>query len=370
MKPIISSKTVHNIPWTKFALNLSLLALCLQSALAEPPYLLPPNLPLEGGQVSVKWFGAAGDGVQDDTFAIQNAIDVASNIGLQGNNKAEGIRVYLPPGDYLISDTLKIYGGYMGRTHLSGAGSSSTTITLAPSANVDMIQLEPVHAGVGGHHHSVISDLRLFGNNGSQPSSTLVGIEAERAFSGFVLRNLKIDNISGTGVRFVLSSNPSIENVGIARPTQYGLWIDGGNQDSINISNLEVADAGLSAVYIRNQTPHWTNILFHNFRAEAYAAGMFDMVLFENCNNAAITFISPKFHVVGTAPAGSYTGFRITGLTRPRLSVIGWAATTDQGGNVQPLDNIVRDDIANVTIPGVQYENPVIYLNHAPLLIP
>lgn len=47
---------------------------------------------------SVKEFGAKGDGVTDDTSAIQAAIDA----------KAE----YVPPGNYLISSTLNLPSGY------------------------------------------------------------------------------------------------------------------------------------------------------------------------------------------------------------------------------------------------------------------
>lgn len=49
------------------------------------------------GMVNVKWFGAYGDNVNDDTSAIQAAID----------SIVEGA-VVLPAGDYMISDTIQI----------------------------------------------------------------------------------------------------------------------------------------------------------------------------------------------------------------------------------------------------------------------
>lgn len=50
------------------------------------------------GVVNVKDFGAVGDGVHDDTAAIQRAINAASHGGI----------VFLPPGHYLISASLTV----------------------------------------------------------------------------------------------------------------------------------------------------------------------------------------------------------------------------------------------------------------------
>lgn len=46
------------------------------------------------GAVNVKWFGAVGDGVTDDSIAIQSAVDT-------------GLEVYFPEGTYKISDTIE-----------------------------------------------------------------------------------------------------------------------------------------------------------------------------------------------------------------------------------------------------------------------
>lgn len=52
------------------------------------------------GYVTVKQFGANGNGIHDDTKAIQKAINHAIS---------EHKNVYIPEGEYVISDTLKIY---------------------------------------------------------------------------------------------------------------------------------------------------------------------------------------------------------------------------------------------------------------------
>lgn len=78
--------------------------------------------------LSVKDFGAVGDGVTDDTLAIQAAIDYALHTGM-------GL-VTIPSGTYIVSNTLNLgYGvsgttlvleGYAGYEHVSGSTIKST----------------------------------------------------------------------------------------------------------------------------------------------------------------------------------------------------------------------------------------------------
>ena len=75
---------------------------------------------------SVSDFGAIGDGVADDSAAIQAAMNAAR--GAAGP-KAPAI-VYLPPGDYLVSQTIIMWAF----TTLRGCSTSRPTIRLAPGA--------------------------------------------------------------------------------------------------------------------------------------------------------------------------------------------------------------------------------------------
>jgi hypothetical protein len=70
------------------------------------------------GSVSVKWFGAVGDGVTNDTSAIQNAINYSLNI-------------YIPEGVFnysalsgLSNNNVKVYGDGSTKTTLNYTGSS------------------------------------------------------------------------------------------------------------------------------------------------------------------------------------------------------------------------------------------------------
>lgn len=64
-----------------------------------------PSKADESYAIDLKHFGAKGDGIADDTAAIQKALDAA------GNNSPWGTRgtlILVPPGEYLISSTLNV----------------------------------------------------------------------------------------------------------------------------------------------------------------------------------------------------------------------------------------------------------------------
>jgi hypothetical protein len=57
------------------------------------------------GQVNVRWFGATGDGVTDDTDAIQACIDMAE--ALYASNQLP-VTVYIPSGKYYVTQTITV----------------------------------------------------------------------------------------------------------------------------------------------------------------------------------------------------------------------------------------------------------------------
>ena len=61
---------------------------------------------------SVQDFGAVGDGVTDDTDALQQAIDASRNEGALPWVNTHPL--YFPPGEYLVSRPLFLGLGYGG----------------------------------------------------------------------------------------------------------------------------------------------------------------------------------------------------------------------------------------------------------------
>lgn len=77
--------------------------------------------------VSVASFGATPNDATDDTVAVRIAISVAQN---QSAANPDGIVVYFPPGEYILSGPLLVHTDNI---HLRGAGEGQTTLRFTQS---------------------------------------------------------------------------------------------------------------------------------------------------------------------------------------------------------------------------------------------
>lgn len=85
--------------------------------------------------LDVKDFGAIGDGVADDTDAIQRAIDTAAAL-IAGSSRS--CQVWLPRGVYLCR-TLTLNRNNSANLHLLGVGLQSTTLKLKDQTNAPLL---------------------------------------------------------------------------------------------------------------------------------------------------------------------------------------------------------------------------------------
>ena len=142
--------------------------------------------------VSVKDFGAVGDGVTDDTAAIQNAINFSASIN--------GCYVKIPSGTYKISSTLlitksniKIIGSGGDNVHDGGTGvDGATKIVWNGSAGGTMLEIKTI---------SNILNSKINGTN-------LIGIE----FNG--------SNSAGIAISIISHSSGKFENLLVQDVTQ------------------------------------------------------------------------------------------------------------------------------------------------------
>jgi len=103
--------------------------------------------------VSVKDFGAVGDGVTDDTAAIQAALDAVFAAG--------GGRLYLPRGDYLVTSISKTWASAVS-IEIEGASAWGTILRKTGATTTPILDLSASVAPTSTY--CTIKNLRLVGN--------------------------------------------------------------------------------------------------------------------------------------------------------------------------------------------------------------
>jgi hypothetical protein len=175
--------------------------------------------------VSVKDFGAVGDGVTDDTLAIQAALDYADT----GSNQSSVVTVFIPAGTY-IHTGITIAGG----VNVMGDGRTSTTLFLKNSTNpVQSVKLESSRAS--------ISKVTIDGNRSNNSSG--IGLNADNSVaagnSAFCyIEDLDIQNTAGTGCVLTNGNMAHLKNVSITRCTT-GLIAERCTQ--LTMTNVDIA---------------------------------------------------------------------------------------------------------------------------------
>jgi hypothetical protein len=146
--------------------------------------------------INVLDFGAAGDGVTDDTVAIQNAINAA---------QSHGGHVFLPAGTYRVS-SLTISGAFT----LRGAGINATTLLSVTGTAQPMLQIRLTGGTQYDRHRPVeIEQLTLQGNkNDAAGDNVTHGVDFQAAsinprYDFVFFRNVQINQFPGNGVNGV-----------------------------------------------------------------------------------------------------------------------------------------------------------------------
>ncbi|MHB1001275.1 MAG: glycosyl hydrolase family 28-related protein [Armatimonadota bacterium] len=182
---------------------------------------------LLGEVVNVKRFGARGDGITDDTAALQSAINAAS-----------GRTVLIPAGTYLTRATITVPKSSSG-IRITGAGSRATVIYNPDPSNTGnpVILVEPGEdgtpaiAGIRGCH---IEHLRITG--GSTGSGN--GINIGYRFGGVKLSDLYITGCGGDGVNAVSGNAVDITLNNVEANTCYGIGFNFTALQMINTLNM------------------------------------------------------------------------------------------------------------------------------------
>ena len=256
-----------------------------------PPPALPPPIAFNAVD-NVRFFGAVGDGITDDTSAIQSAaLDAAQR----------NVSVYFPPGTYLHSTAI----GFS--TPVSGSGLAS--VLQANNPNSCAIILTGVNPSI---QNLLISTQGLAGAssiNNPYSASFLV-----RNASSFNVSNLTI--ATGTnmwGALVLSSSNGAINSVafdGTGNANDVGVEI--GQSNNVTVSNSIFQNVAIGVNALASQS---ISVLTNTIGDVPWPITDFG-VQAQNCNNLNIAQNTMQMvNSSGTAPVQLITcdNFEVTG---------------------------------------------------------
>lgn len=145
---------------------------------------------LEGnGVINVRAYGAAGNGVTDDTAALNNAIDAISS--------SKRI-LYFPEGIYVVSSTLTLANP----VRVLGDSQTNTILYLANNSNCDVIDVRSPDV--------TFEQLTVNGNQPNQLDGNYNGISYATTLSNLTLKSVTVTNAS-TGVLMLSASNVLVD---------------------------------------------------------------------------------------------------------------------------------------------------------------
>lgn len=289
-------------------------------------------------------FGAVGDGVADDTVAIQAALDAAAA------DSAAISECLIPAGNYVISNTLFIPEGvtFRGVGATEAAGQKVTRISLATGTDKDMIRLKP-HFTAGnywwfGHIHS----LALFGDTAGSVGNGI----SFRDLSGNLIiaqdqttiHDVIVRGCSENALHFPKGATPAhVSDCKLIFNGGYGVrftslsGVTNKFAMSIHFANISL-DGNISGGMLFEECDDWSNIVLTHIRGEkrtnsdrGSVTAQEDLLIFDNCALTAVSIHG--MHVISSVvDGGASSGFeapsaaiKIQGEGAP---IVKWAGAT------------------------------------------
>jgi hypothetical protein len=297
--------------------------------------------------LSVKDFGAVGDGVTNDTAAIQAAVTAA---GVGGN-------VYFPLGEYLITSTIQLLNGQLiegassgnytaiGSTLKLGSGAFAA-LTVAPAnymggiRNIRVIGSSPFTVGSIGIN---------FGNVGTAAGNMYL---IENVYLVRLEIGIKTAD-SGSSPTQLQQSNVNVLNANMPE-VGYGIWMGTNNADGWSINNT---NASFQYAFFYAKRTGYT--VLNNCVGYGYAAGaaflsipfngVINPITLNNCQCEDTDFFI--FKIVGDTQIISCNDCIINTAiefqNNGRLSLNRCIITTSVKFNTVTAGNSILYDIAN-----------------------
>ncbi|GID03137.1 M10 family metallopeptidase C-terminal domain-containing protein [Pseudomonas sp. 008] len=183
---------------------------------------------------NVQNFGAKGDGITDDTAAIQRAIDAAAAAG--------GGQVYVPTGTYIVSGGVEPSDGCLmlkSNVYLYGDGMGATTVKVADGSDTKITGV--IRSAYGEQTHDFgVSNLTIDGNRDNTTG------KIDGWFNGYIpgqagydsnvtLDSVEIKDCSGYG----FDPHEQTVNMVIKNSVSHGNGLDGFVADFLSNSTFE-----------------------------------------------------------------------------------------------------------------------------------
>ena len=195
-----------------------------------------------GEAINVKWFGATGDGMTDDTAAIQAAL------------KLQDGPVFLPAGDYVVTQ-LELYSG----SQIYGVGSGAapnmgTRLHQKPGSNLSLIVPVSTMPANEWIHWAQIRDLQLRGNS---VATAGCGIDmTRRTGENFLISNVLSIDFPESGIRLTRGSTPGgIFNCACFGNGEYGFDLqrnDGDVWHQFAVRSVSGDNNGIALIRVKN----------------------------------------------------------------------------------------------------------------------
>lgn len=312
--------------------------------------------------VSVKDFGAVGDGLTDDTVAIQTAIDAVSSGGT----------VIIPPGTYRISNSLNIGVSFSGSVPSATSGGIEVVgegLPLIKSTNQDapiinfggnlmrLARLNLQYTSLPAVSKTDAAAIRVY-------NLAYSVIEQVYAYNVYCMIDMYQGNVAGTGYNAAFSN--SYRDLVVQQYTGYGVIMlpyVGGNSGSVwsNIyinSNNNTGPAGsgatLGAFWLQTCQNEVIDLLNLEWQRNAGS-----LLVLNQAGNTTVRAV----HIEGVYPTTAYSplidilGGDGSCPTFDCITITGCDWTGYGGANIGALFRIAGAAPAKVTVQGVQCYN-------------
>lgn len=333
--------------------------------------------------VSVKDFGAVGDGVADDTAAINAAI---------ATNKA----VYFPPGTYMTSgislsysatNPRVLYGDDYLNTSIKRISGTDPIVNVAQFTHVRLENLTFDGNNTGGYgiiwraHYSLIHRCRVSNcqNYGMLISGSNVSkmdyVTVQNCYGGMRMENtadpLPVDPVYSC--MYTTFENVFLEWSGGA--SGYSALRLAGNQcQSLTFQDLQLETTNsfttkITTPAIDIQPSNCSHLYFYKLQAELPYGNDIAMVRVNSATSDSVRFIGGRLFIGGNGGAGTWNApaFAFTsvdGGTVADMSIIG----LDQAGTVTATSMMTMTGCKNMVVRDnlISLKEPNVLINDAP----